>query len=174
MLNSAFDLAEETRLRTIEFRLNPTLWSRYDLSRVDLNFQNWKTIKYLDASGSDFHPDIETVPADTGGLYLFSIVCPVIKGVTEYPAYIGRAQMTEGQNLRKRCREYFTKFSREDERPLITKLFKYWAANLYFSYLALQENATIIDYEKRLINSLLLPFNTEIPEKEIRDAVSAF
>lgn len=174
MLGSAFDLGEEIRLRTINFKLYGPMWARYDLSALDLNFTNWSTIKYLNDDGTEFHRDIELLPNDKGGLYMFSINCPVIPGRTEFPAYIGRAKITEGQNLRKRCREYLTKFSREDERPKITTLFKYWSKELWLSFMPLEDNDLIVDYEKKLINSLLLPFNDEIPDIEIRAAVKAF
>ena len=88
--------------------------------------------------------------------------------------YIGRAQFSDNQNLRKRIREYWTKYARDNERPLITKMFKYWSDDLYLSYLPIDNNQGIIDYEAKLINSLLLPFNTEIPDKEIKQAISAF
>lgn len=174
MLRSAFPLAEEIELRTVEFVLHPVLWQKYDLSAIDLDLSNWTTIRYLNDAGTGFHPDVETLPNDTGGLYLFSINCPVIKGRTEFPAYIGRAQFTPNQNLRKRCRTYFTKYSRDDERPLITKMFRYWAENLLLSYMTFDDNDDIKDFEKKLINSLLLPFNDEIPDTEIGQAVSAF
>ncbi|TLD41181.1 MAG: hypothetical protein JETT_2563 [Candidatus Jettenia ecosi] len=174
MLNSAFHLGEEIKLKTVQYRLHQNLWKRYDLSTLDLSFSNWITIKYLNDEGTDFNNDIDLLPSNRGGLYMFSIRCPIIPGITEFPVYIGRALLTEGQNLRKRCREYFTKYSRSNERPKITILFNYWSKDLYLSFMKLEENNDIIDYEKKLINSLLLPFNDEIPEKEVRQAVKAF
>lgn len=174
MLNSAFELGEELNLRTISYKLHPNLWNRYDLSKIDLKLDNWTTIKYLNEYGTDFNDEINYLPSDRGGLYMFSIHCPIIQGRTEYPAYIGRALLTEGQNLKKRCKEYFTKYFREGERPKITTLFKYWAKDLYLSFLVMDENAEIKDYETKLINSLLLPFNDEIPEKKFKQAKKAF
>ncbi|MCD9187006.1 MAG: hypothetical protein LUM44_11275 [Pyrinomonadaceae bacterium] len=174
MLNIAFNLGEEVKLRTVPFKLYSLMWEKYDLSAINLSLANWKTIKYLNEDATDFNADINLLPNNKGGLYMFSINCPVIPGRTEFPAYIGRAQFTENQNLKKRCKEYFLKFSREDERPKISTLFHYWANELYLSFMPLDDNDQIIDFEKKLINSLLLPFNDEIPEKEIRDAVKAF
>lgn len=174
MLNSAFKLGEELKLRTVPFPLHPNLWSKYDISAVDLSMINWSTIKYLNDEGDGFGPDIGNLPNNEGGIYLFSIHCPVIIGHTEFPVYIGRAQSTKNQNLRKRCREYFTKYAREDERPLITKMIEYWGKYLYLSYFVLDDNQDTIDYEKKLINSLLLPFNNAIPDIEIRQAIKAF
>lgn len=174
MTTSAFDLGEELKKKTLEFKLHQDLWNKYDFGVLDIEFSNWKTIKYLNDDGSGFHDDIAELPNDKGGLYLFTIKCEVINGVTTYPVYVGRAQYTDNQNLRKRCREYFTKFKRDNERPRITKMFKYWSNELYLSFLELDDNVEIIDLEKKIINSLLLPFNTEIPDTEIREAVAAF
>lgn len=174
MLNTAFEIAEELELRKIEYKLHAATWIKYDLSALDLKFSDWNTIKYLNDDGSDFHPDVETLPNNTGGLYMFSINCPVIPGMTEYPVYIGRAQITAGQNLRKRCKEYLQKFLRNDERPKITRMFRYWSKDLYLSYISMADNDVIVGFEMKLINSLLLPFNDEIPDVELRQAIKAF
>lgn len=174
MNQSAFELGEQINNRKIEYKLHEVLWGKYDLSQVNLDFDQWTTIKYLNDDGTDFSDEIGIIPNDKGGLYMFSIECKVINQLTLYPVYIGRAQISDNQNLRKRCREYYTKFCREDERPRITKMINYWGKNLKLSFLVLEENDQTIDYEKKLINSLLLPFNTEIPETEIKQAVAAF
>lgn len=174
MINSAFDLGQIISLKTIEYKLHQDLWTRHDLTAIDLNFNNWNKIKYLNDDASDFHPDVNTIPNNSGGLYLFFLKCPVIIGMTEFPFYIGRAQLTEHQNLRKRCREYFTKYARSQERPKITRMIRYWGPELHLAYKIIQENEAIRDFEKSLINSLLLPMNDEIPDQEIRQAIQAF
>tara|TARA_R110002111_G_scaffold69931_3_gene113129 strand:- start:798 stop:1322 length:525 start_codon:yes stop_codon:yes gene_type:complete len=174
MITSAFELGEEILKKTLPFKLHQDLWSKYDFTPLDLDYQNWTTIKYLNQDCSELSNEITNVPNNSGGLYLFTIKCDIINRLTEYPVYIGRAQFTENQNLRKRCREYFTKYLRTDERPLITKMLKYWGGELYLSFIELDENIQIVDLEKKIINSLLLPFNSEIPDIEIRQAVSAF
>lgn len=171
---SAFNLAEEIKLREIKYMLHDGLWSKYDLTPIDLDFKGWTSIKYLDDFGTDFSTEIDLLPNNKGGLYLFYVKCPIIIGVTEFPFYIGRAQLTQGQNLRKRCREYFTKFAREDERPKITRMIKYWGKDLHLAFKPVDDNPDIIDYEKKLINSLLLPMNDEIPDREIKQAIKAF
>lgn len=171
---SAFQLAEEIKLREIGYKLHNGLWAKYDLSQINLDFTTWQTIKYLNDDATDFSEDINLLPNDKGGLYLFFVKCPIIIGITEFPFYLGRAQLTEGQNLRKRCKEYFNKFAKEDERPKITKMVNYWGKELHLAFKTMDENDEIIDYEKKLINSLLLPMNDEIPEKEIKQAVKAF
>ena len=174
MISSAFDLGEEIKLRSLPYVVHPRLWSTYSFSTIDISFAAWQSIKYLNDNGTDYNSAIDTVPNDKGGLYLFYAKCPIILGITEYPFYIGRAQLTKGQNLRKRVKEYFSHYSKEIERPKITKMFKYWGTNLYLAYITLDENQEIQDLEKKLINSLLFPMNDEIPDKEIRDSVKAF
>jgi len=174
MIASAFDLGEEINLKTLPYKLHQDLWVRYDLSAIDLSFENWQTIKYLNSDGTDFSSDIETVPNDRGGLYMFFIRCPILRGMTDFSIYIGRAQLTENQNLRKRCKEYFSKYRLSNERPKITKMFKYWSVELYLSFMPFEDNDTLIDFEKKLINALLLPMNDEIPDQEIKQAVRAF
>lgn len=174
MLSSAFDLGEHIKLRKLEYSVSPKLWQRHKLPKIDMSFHKWNSIKYLNTNGTDFSTDISKVPNDKGGLYLFYAKCPIIVGITEYPFYIGRAQLTSGQNLRKRVKEYFQHYKRDVDRPKITKMFKYWSKDLYLAYLPLAKNKNIIDFEKVLINSLLFPMNDQIPEKEIRDAVKAF
>lgn len=175
MTNDAFNLAEEIDRRKLEFKLHSGLWAKFNhIDKLDLSLRNWKGIKYLNLEGTSLHNDIATIPNNEGGLYLFTIKCDIIPGMTEFPVYIGRAQKTATQNLRKRCKEYFQKYSKTNERPLITKMFTYWSKNLFLYYLPLPTNHDIINYEKELINSLLLPFNTEIPDKEIKQATLAF
>lgn len=175
MTNSAFALGEEMELRKLEFKLHSGLWGKFNnAGKVNLSIANWKSIKYLNLSASALHQDISTIPNNSGGLYLFTIKCDIIPGITEFPVYIGRAQKTKSQNLRKRCKEYFQKFAKTNERPLITKMFKYWDRNLFLYYLPLPANHDVINYEKDLINSLLLPFNTVIPDTEIKQATLAF
>lgn len=174
MVNGAFDLGEELKLRELSYTLHSTLWNKYDLSAIDLNLDNWFSIKYLNPSGNALNKDIERLPKNSGGLYMFSIKCLVVPGMTDFPVYIGRALKSENQSLNKRCKEYFQKYFKHNERPKITRMFRYWANDLYLSYMPINENQTIIDFEKKLINTLLLPFNDQIPDIEIRQAVKAF
>ena len=174
MKQPAFDLGEQLKLREVTYTVSPLLWQKWNVTNIDIKFQNWKVIKYLNDKGDGLHSQIKAVPKNKGGLYLFFVDCPTISGITELPFYIGRAQLTSNQNLHKRVSEYYTKYAREDERPKITKMFKYWGNELKLAYLELDDNLNIIDLEKKLINSLLLPMNDEIPDQEIRTAIKAF
>ena len=174
MQNSAFQLGQDIDKKKVQYRLHQPLWIKHDLSALDLNIDKWTTIKYLNDEGTELNEQVKEIPNNKGGLYLFCIKCDIIPGITDYPVYIGRAMHTENQNLRKRCKEYYLKYAREDERPLITKMMNFWGSDLFLSYYELEENDEIADYERMLINSLLLPFNTVIPDQEISQAVKAF
>jgi len=174
VLNSAFDLGEEIKLREVTYKLYPILWNQKIFSGVNLSLENWTSIKYLNDDANGFHGDIQTLPKDRGGLYMFSVRCPMIPGMTEFPVYIGRALLTKGQNLEKRCKEYFQKYALSNERPKITRMFRYWSNDLHLSFISLDDNQEIADHEKYLINSLMLPFNDLIPDLEIRQAIKAF
>lgn len=173
MKQEAFELGENLKLRNVKYKLYPVLWDKWDLD-LDLEFSSWTVIKYLNYDGTDFSDEINQVPKSSGGLYLFFIKCKTISGLTEFPLYIGRAQYSNHQNLRKRVREYFTTFFRNDERPKITRMFKYWAPELFLAFKIVDENDEIIDLEKRIINSLLLPMNDKIPDTITSQAIKAF
>lgn len=53
-------------------------------------------------------------------------------------------------------------------------MFKYWKDELYVSYIEIEENNQTEEFEKKLINSLLLPMNEQIPDKRIKAATKAF
>lgn len=174
MLASAFEIGEQLKLRQLPYYIYKPLWDKFAVTGIDLAFANWTKTKYLSSDGKSLNAAINSVPRNKGGLYLFYVKCDIITGITEFPLYIGRAQLTLGQNLRKRVKEYFQKYSRDDERPKITKMFRYWSNDLYLSYLTLDENDDVIDIEKLIINSLLLPLNDEIPDKKVKQGITAF
>lgn len=174
MNGNAFSLGEELELRKIEYKLHRELWDKFNFPNLNLDFDQWTTIKYLNVNADGLDPSIENIPDNKGGLYIFYVKCEIISGITEYPLYIGRAQFTEYQNLKKRVKEYFQKFAKNNERPKITRMFKYWAKELYLAYITIDGNDEVKDLEKHLINSLLLPMNTEIPDTEVKQAIKAF
>lgn len=174
MTGNAFSLSEALELRKVEYKLHEDLWSKFNLPDFDLKFDNWTKNKYLNDKADDFDDGINNIPNDKGGLYMFYVKCKIISGITEYPLYVGRAQITQHQNLRKRIKEYFNKYRNNNERPKLTRMFSYWKNDLYLAYFPLEDNEDVINIEKQFINSLLLPMNTEIPDIEIKQAIKAF
>lgn len=111
-----FHMAEDIKLKTVEYPLNPTLWKLFDLE-VNLGFDNWVTYKYLDENGERLNNELDLIPNNKGGVYLFFVKCPIMPGISEFPFYIGRAFITEYQSLRKRIKEYYHKYKRGVDRP---------------------------------------------------------
>lgn len=174
MLDSAFGLGEQLNQRRLIYRLHRKLWDEFTIDNIDLQFHNWTHFKYLNNTHSGLNTQVNQVPNDSGGLYLFYVKCEIISGITEYPFYIGRAKYTESQNLRKRVKEYYQKYRKNGERPKISRMFNYWAEDLYLAYCVLPDNQNIVELEAQLINCLLFPMNDHIPGQEIRQAIKAF
>jgi len=177
MIASAFDLGEKMNNKVVRYVLHQPLWKTFKASKystVDLTFSKWKSVKYLNADGKSIHKDVDLVPNDKGGLYMFYVKCHLIEGLTEFPLYIGRAQHTTSQNLRKRVKEYFQLFYKNRERPKITRMIKYWGKELYLAYYVLPNNKQVINIERDIINSTLFEMNDQIPDTKIGQAVKAF
>jgi hypothetical protein len=174
MLSSAFELGEEMNSRVIRYILYKPIWDGFNYPTLDLSFSRWRSVKYLNDDATGLNENINMVPNNAGGLYLFYVKCSVIIGLTEYPLYIGRAQLTAEQNLRKRVKEYFQHYTRDNERPKITKMIKYWGKELFLAFYPLEENEDIINVEKDIINCTIFEMNDRIPDILISQATKAF
>ncbi|WP_339295636.1 hypothetical protein MKY82_05150 [Paenibacillus sp. FSL W7-1279] len=162
------DLVHKIRNTSVSFRLCPDLWHSEDFDWSQVVFHEKK---FLNTDGSAMHDHMNELPITAGGIYFFYIR-PGILPNTEYLVYIGRAQFTNSQNLKKRCRSYFQKYPKE--RPKINTMIREWGPYLYIKYIEMTDNDTIMSLEKKLINALVPPFNDEIPNKTIKRAVDAF
>ena len=101
------------------------------------------------------------------GIYMFFIQGPTLPFIERYIAYIGRAQFTDSQNIRKRANEYFPESQRADSRPKIANMFKHWKPYLYFQYFPCKDNSIIQRCEANLIHAIIPPFNDDIPDRII-------
>lgn len=174
MLGEAFPLGEQIKLHTFDFRLYPKLWVDFDIEDEIIEALEWTETKFLNDDGTDFSDEVKNLPVDSGGIYIFIIKSNVLKGISEYLAYIGRAQFTDNHNLRVRCKRYLSLYLNEKERPKITTLMNYFKNHLFLRYTKVSDNELIVRLEAELINSLLPPFNDEIPNKVVRQAINAF
>jgi hypothetical protein len=174
MQSNAFELGEQIKLHTFEFKLYPKLWDEFEFDEFSINDLEWHEVKYLNNDASDFSDQVKALPNNQGGIYLFIIKNPILPEVTEFLAYIGRAKYTDSHNLRVRCKQYHTTYLNEKERPKITTLMKYFKDKLYLRYATIGNNNHIDILEAELINSILPPFNDVIPKKITRQAVDAF
>ena len=82
---------------------------------------------------------------------------------------MGRVQLTQYQNLRKRLREYVT-----DTRGDIEFMRETWGKELYIRYLPLTDNNLIKSLEKELIRVIVPPCNTDYPGVLNKATSSAF
>lgn len=140
-----------------------------------LSEEQWTDyIKYLDEDGN-LSPELDHLPKDQGGIYVFFIQGQTLPFTEMYLAYVGRAQSTDAQNIRKRVKEYLRNSSKKNARPKIARLFKYWKDFLYVKIFSTKDNDLIIRGESALINSILPPFNSDMPESiSYKEPVSAF
>jgi len=174
MIGEAFSLGEQIKLHTVDFKLYPKLWKDFSIEDEILEALEWRETKFLNDEGTDFSDEVKNLPNDSGGIYIFIIKSNVLKGISEYLAYIGRAQFTENHNLRIRCKRYLSQYLNEKERPKITTLMNYYKNHIFLRYTKVSDNDLIVRLEAELINSLLPPFNDEVPNKIVRQAINAF
>jgi len=130
---------------------------------------NWSSeIKYMkDGKISD---RIKNIPSDKGGIYMFYLKGINLPFSEFHILYIGRALLTEKENIKKRACHYIY-----DKRELIKEMFQRWKDQLYYRYFADTENDRIKSNEAALIRAILPPYNEQIPDKiEIQPETKAF
>lgn len=169
---------EENKLYDCTYYHNPNRWNEIPSTVFSsmLEEGHWsKLIKYLDKDNNDISPEINSIPDNKGGVYIFFIVGPTLPFIERYIAYIGRAQSTPHQNIRKRVKEYLRESNKVNGRHKIVELFKHWKDYLYLMYFECEDNEQIVQLEGCLIHSILPPFNDDIPYKiEIKTPQKAF
>lgn len=135
----------------------------------DIN--NWSNeIKYLDPTNTTYSNEINLLPTDVGGIYLFYVKGLNLPFFENYILYVGRCQYTKGQNINKRAKEYLT-----DKRVEIRRMFRKWKDVLYYRYYPDKNNQEICEYEVKLIRSITPEYNDQIPDKiEIQEPIPAF
>ena len=153
------------------FCMHPGFWEDIDaeVAKAVSSPDDWSEAKLLNRKG-DKHSQLRKIPNDMGGIYLLYVKPDIVPEVHRYLMYIGRAQKTAGQNLRKRCLEYPT----ETDRPKIVSLIEQWGQHICVRFLPLDDNNLIDKIEKELINIILPPCNDRIPDKKKQAAVKAF
>jgi hypothetical protein len=172
----AFILSDKIKVHDVVNYHYPVLWQKFNFTDFDVKNANWSPeLKYLTPDLNDITDDIKHLPNDAGGIYIFFIKGEIIPQFETHLAYVGRAQLTKSHNLRVRCKKYFSEFfDSETGRPQITRLIGKWGQHLYLRYLPLTNNDQIKRLEAALIRSIMPPFNEDIPDKIVKQAVSAF
>ncbi|GGC76465.1 hypothetical protein GCM10007216_03770 [Thalassobacillus devorans] len=168
---NAFERFEHLSARVESFKICiPTIVEKKGkLVDFDLNELTWHQVKFL-SDNETLHSEMNTIPNNIGGIYMFRIKSDILPSLINYPMYIGRAQYNDGNySLKTRCRSY-----KNDKRVTIQKLIHYWGRHLYISYTPLDDNELIVDLEKWLIASVLPVYNPKIDEVETKNAVRMF
>jgi hypothetical protein len=174
MIGDAWPKGLQIKIHTFPFKLYPKNWEDFKIDKEFINALHWNEVKFLNDQGNDFSNEIKNLPNNRGGIYIFIIKSEVLPSISEYLAYIGRALYTDTHSLRVRCRRYLTEYLNEKERPKITTLMKLFGNRLYLKYTIIEKNELIVELEAELINSLLPPFNDQVPDIITRQAVNAF
>lgn len=168
-MGQQIDMCAEIQTHNLTFVLNPNnIWNSYnsDCRRITEG-DEWNEVKFLNDDASALNSDIENVPNNCGGIYLFILKGQIIPLSHVYILYVGRVKHTDNQNLRKRFREYF-----KDNRPKIKKMRTTWGKDLYIKYLPLYDNDVIANLEEELIRVIVPPCNEQYP-KVINAAIKA-
>ena len=173
----AFIEDDDTSFR-IEYYHNPKRWvdNSTDTNNPIMMIENWSSeIKFMNQTYDDVSDEINSLPNDKGGIYLFYIKGICLPFIENYIVYIGRCKSTESQNIRKRAKEYYTNDYLKGKRQMIQKMFKHWKEYLYYRYYPDVDNDRIDINESFLIRAILPPYNEVIPDKiDIQPTISAF
>lgn len=172
-MDDFYDLISEVNNNSISVRMVPSLWERLDKDVYNIIHNSiWNTFKFYNADKS-CSKEIAKIRDTVGGIYLFYIDSGIITERHRILTYIGRAEFTENQNLRKRIREYYGYMPPDMRRVKIGRMLKNWWQYLYCSYIELSDNKVIHKVEDELIKVLLPPMNTQIPDVTISAACRA-
>lgn len=172
--HNIFELGKQIKCSNIEFTICPNLWNDFEFIAQNIDIEKIEEIKYLNDDGKTFNDEIEKLP-NSGGVYFFIIKSLVLTEMVQYLVYVGRAKKTENHNLKIRCKKYLNNYNNEAERPKVSRMLKDYGKHLYLKYIDLGDNNKLIDeLEAKIINNLLPPFNSRVPDKKIQKAVSAF
>jgi hypothetical protein len=169
------DLVGHLKMDKLTIALPTNLWDTMDEEILNLcQTEEWHTFRFLLPNG-ELNSDIELVDNSKGGIYIFYISPEIIPQRQRILMYVGRAQITQYENLRQRIRSYYTLFHGGDcwKRQRIQDMFNCWEKYLYCSYIELTNNDLIIKTEAELINKLLPYCNSAIPDQTIGRAARA-
>lgn len=169
------DLANNINNCMIRFPLVHDFWDDFnDDLKTFINGKEWGEFKYI--INGHLSDKIRDVPRDKGGIYCFYIHSNILKNHS-FLIYVGRAHCPSGNNLRDRIKSYY---KNAYIRPKLGKMFEEWGEYIYCRYMPLDildnlgnksGDALINEIEAELINKLLPPANSEIPDIKISKAL---
>ena len=100
------DFGDDLKIQSYTVESLPMLWESFN--RATFAFVNddtqWNDIKYMNSDGT-LSNAVSLVDNTKGGIYVFYINPDIIPGIHKGIMYIGRAQVTVQQNIRKKNKE---------------------------------------------------------------------
>lgn len=165
-IDNYIDSNDRIRTYVITYYHDTSLWDEApeDTKNAVINLTWSDYIKYLDNNGKR-SKDLNLLPKDAGGLYLFFIQGTTIPAAEKYLVYVGRAYYTDKENIRKRVKRYLWESTAKQGRPKIARLFRLWKDHLYIRFCATTDNGLIEAGESALIRAILPPFNSTLPDR---------
>ena len=111
---------DQTRVYECKYYHDPSLWKEASLVvKTAIQSLTWSDyIKYLDSEGK-LSKELDNLPNNSGGLYLFFIQGTTVPASEKYLAYIGRAKYTDSENIQKRVKRYLWESNQKQCRPKI-------------------------------------------------------
>lgn len=155
------DMCKREKELTLNIVLNIDKWKTIDPEIKTIVSEHWDYIKFLNEDGT-INDEIDKVPNDKGGIYIFLLKPEIIPEMHMYIMYIGRVRKKKRFNLRKRCKSYVT-----DDRVKIAYMREMWGDELYFYYMPLDDDALIERVERELIRVIIPPCNSQIADQYI-------
>lgn len=157
----------------MNYILSPELWKKFNLDGIQVDYSKWDRVKMI--CDGDISPETNRIPKEYGGIYVYTIVSPIVPNAGNYLMYIGKATKTDNENLRARVRAYKKQFGDKYNRTKLHSLFSKWGEYVYVYYLPMNSTADDIkELEDRLIAAYgRPPCNKEILIKSVKDAVEA-
>lgn len=161
-MSEIVDMCLRHKAFKLEFELNIDKWNTMDEDVKRLVSSEWSMVKFLNEDGSGLNSEMENLPDNKGGIYLFLLKPELIPKMHIYIMYIGRARKQNDFSLKERCKEYF-----RDTRPKIAYMREIWGKELYLKYLPLYDDDTIEKVERELLRVIIPPCNTQIPDYNV-------
>ncbi len=155
------DMCKREKELTLNIVLNIDKWKTIDPEVKTIVSEHWDYIKFLNEDGT-INNEIDKVPNDKGGIYIFLLKPEIIPEMHMYIMYIGRVRKKKGFSLRKRCKSYVT-----DDRVKIAYMREMWGDELYFYYMPLDDDALIERVERELIRVIIPPCNSQIADQYV-------
>lgn len=171
----AFITTENNSSYELKYYHNPSRWEKYMLhlqGNPILDINNWTPeYKFYDENGGKSIL-INQIPDDKGGIYVFYIKGICLPFFENYILYIGKASITDSENIRSRVKTYYNVAK---NRFLITEMFTRWKDYIYCRCFPETDNDKIEIDESLLIKVILPYYNEDIPDKLfVQPSINAF